>query len=162
MQKIRLALRGWMRRREQSEEEFLRRNANWGTTAAPAPPRAAAVRKSIDMDGLQAAYLDGSGQIAYYLDIESGDVVESRDGASMDAARYKRVPAGGGDADERRAFIETIEPSHTRDALMKAVNSPAFRSVLASDRTIERAWYNFRNARATAAIEKWLESVTSG
>jgi hypothetical protein len=40
---------------------------------------------------------------------------------------------------------------------MKNVASANFRSVLASDRTTERAWFNFRNARATAAIEAWLK-----
>jgi hypothetical protein len=160
MQKIRLAVRGWLRRREQKDEEFLRRNANWGAPAAPAPATIATPPKSIDIEGLQAAYLDGSGQIAYFLDVESGDVIESRDSGPLDPARFKRVPSGGGDVAERRAFIETLGPSHTRDALMKAVNSPAFRSVLASDRTIERAWYNFRTARATAAIEAWLKTVT--
>ena len=36
---------------------------------------------------------------------------------------------------------------------------PNFRSVLASDRNAERAWYNFRNDRATAAIEAWLKKL---
>jgi hypothetical protein len=170
MQKIRLVLRGWMRRREEKEQEFLRRNTGWGASngapaaAAAEPAKAEApsggVLKSIDMDGLQAAYLDNSGQIAYYLDFESGEVVEKRDGSLMDGTRYKRIPSGGGDIAERRAFIETLEPSDMRLLLMKSVNSPTFRSVLASDRSLERAWYNFRNDRATAAIEAWL--VKSG
>ena len=32
-------------------------------------------------------------------------------------------------------------------------------SVLASDRSIERAWYNFRNSRATDAIADWLKRL---
>ncbi len=162
MQKLRLALRGWSRRREQKEQEFLQRNANWGRTnggpvsAGVLPAKAGA--PSVDMDGLQAAYLDGSGQIAYYLDVQTGEIVEKRDGSSMDPNRYKRVPSGGGDVAERRAFIETLAPSHMRELMMKSMNSPAFRSVLASDRTLERAWYNFRNERATAAIKAWLDS----
>jgi hypothetical protein len=169
MQKIRLALRGWMRRREEKEQEFLRRNTSWSASneappASPAVPKpaapAAAPMQSIDIDGLQAAYLDNSGQIAYYLDLQSGEVVEKRDGSLMDGTRYKRIPNGGGDIAERRAFIETLEPSDMRLLLMKSVNSPTFRSVLASDRALERAWYNFRNERATAAIEAWL--VKSG
>lgn len=171
MQKLRLVLRGWSRRREEAgkrkQEEFLRRNMSWGAAPAPAAPEpksppAAVPRLAqlppIDMEGLQAAYLDASGRIAYYLDIESGEVVESRDSAPMDPARYKPVPARGqrSEIDERRAFIETLEPSSTKQMLMKSVGSPAFRTVLASDRALERAWYNFRNSSATAAVEEWL------
>jgi hypothetical protein len=32
--------------------------------------------------------------------------------------------------------------------------------VLASDRAIERAWFNFRNDRATKAIEEWLDRLS--
>ena len=164
-QKIRLAFRGWSRRREQQEQEFLRKNTKWAT-----PPAAAAVGpvakpvpevrgpqpQTIDLDGLQAAYLDASGVIAYYLDAQSGEVVEDRDGTQLDAARFKRVPTRKAEDDDRRAFIETLEASDTKLALMKSVASPAFRTVLASDRATERAWYNFRNSRATAAIQQWL------
>jgi hypothetical protein len=116
MQKIRLVLRGWSRRREEKEQEFLRKNAAWGGAAGFSPPPDALKRvatRAIDMDGLHAAYLDQSGQIAYYLDVESGEVVERRDGSAMDATRFKRVPAGGSDLAERRAFIDTLEPSGT-------------------------------------------------
>ena len=164
MQKIRLAFRGWSRRREEKEQEFLQKNAAWGGGAAavPGPPPREDARRStaqIDLDGLHAAYLDGSGQIAYFLDVETGEVVEQRGGTQMDAARFKRVPAGEGGIAERRAFIDTLEPSATRDLLMKSVNTPAFRTALASDRTTERAWYNFRNDRAIAAIEAWLKKL---
>jgi hypothetical protein len=162
LQKIRLVLRGWSRRREEKEREFLRKNATWGGAPAPAKSTAGgggAPRKPVDMDGLHAAYLDGSGQIAYYLDVESGEVVERRDGSQLDATRFKRVPAGGTDLAERRAFIDTLGPSGTRDLLMKSVATPAFRTVLANDRTAERAWYNFRNDRAIAAIEAWLKKL---
>jgi hypothetical protein len=115
--------------------------------------------RTIDLDGLQAAYLDASGVIAYYLDVESGEVVENRDGAKLDAVRFKRVPMRKSEDDDRRAFIETVEAPATKLALMKSVASPTFRSVLASDRAIERAWYNFRNSSATAAIEQWLKQI---
>ena len=168
MQKLRLAFRGWSRRREEQEKNFLQRNTAWSGAPAPpdpapkaAPAGAAPVSPpvTIDLEGLQAAYLDGSGVIAYYLDVETGEVIDVRDGAKMDAARYKRVPNGGGDLDERRAFIATLDATPTRAALMKSVAGGSFRTVLASDRAVERAWYNFRNARATAAIEAWLKSA---
>ena len=171
-QKLRLAFRGWSRRREQQEQEFLRRNTNWaqppggGQAIPPVPPPAPArgqaglpVLHQIDLDGLQAAYLDASGVIAYYLDITNGEVVENRDGTTLDAARFTRVPMRKSEDDDRRAFIETVEAPATKLALMKSVASPTFRSVLASDRATERAWYNFRNSRATAAIEQWLKQI---
>ena len=168
MQKIRLVLRGWSRRREERETEFLQRNVGWGNISGAPPPSAAPADvvagpplKAIDIEGLQAAYLDGSGLIAYYLDAESGEVMERRDETPVDATRYKRVPARGSEDADRRAFIETLEPSQTRQELMKNVASANFRSVLASDRATERAWFNFRNARATAAIKAWLNTMSS-
>ncbi|MGZ5475975.1 MAG: hypothetical protein ACXW29_06095 [Thermoanaerobaculia bacterium] len=169
-QKIRLVLRGWSRRREEEDkrkqEEFLRRNTQWAppppareqtAESGRAPVNPGAPQKAIDLEGLQAAYLDGSGVIAYYLDVESGEVVERRDGATLHAARFKRVPPRAPEIDDRRAFIETLEPaSSIRVLLMKSVGSPAFRSVLASDRATERAWFNFRNDRAMKAVEEWL------
>jgi hypothetical protein len=169
-QKIRLVFRGWSRRREQQEQEFLRRNTKWAQPSGgqapspvpPSPPRGQAgvpVPHEIDLDGLQAAYLDASGVIAYYLDVQNGEVVENRDGTVLDATRFKRVPMRKSEDDDRRAFIETVEAPATKLALMKSVASPTFRSVLASDRATERAWYNFRNSRATAAIEQWLKQL---
>jgi len=170
-QKIRLVFRGWSRRREQQEQEFLRKNTGWaqppsGGQAIPPPSQAPArgqagvpVLHEIDLDGLQAAYLDASGVIAYYLDVTNGEVVENRDGSTLDATRFKRVPMRKSEDDDRRAFIETVEAPATKLALMKSVASPTFRSVLASDRATERAWYNFRNSRATAAIEQWLKQL---
>jgi hypothetical protein len=32
-----------------------------------------------------------------------------------------------------------------------------FRRALSGDRAMERAWYNFKNDRAIAAIEQWLK-----
>ena len=172
MQKIRLWLRGWNRRREEKLQEFLEKESvRPSRSDRPVPPVTLVdtqddrqVRPgrplSVDMDGLQAAYFDGSGQIAYYLDVESGEVVEQRAGEPLDATRYKRVPAmSNNDIGERRAFIDTLDPSPTRDLLMKSVNTPAFRTALASDRATERAWYNFRNDRAIAAIDSWLKKL---
>jgi hypothetical protein len=31
-----------------------------------------------------------------------------------------------------------------------------FRSAVAGDRALERAWYSFKNDRAIAAVETWL------
>jgi len=156
MQKIHLAIRGWSRRREEAEKEFLARNV-WGpASAGPEVGRLkpAATQKPIDTEGLTVAYLDDSGRIAYYLDTETGEVVDVRDGTALPPPRYRRVPSRSEqtDAEDRRAFAASHE------ALAQSVGSAEeFRRALSGDRTLERAWYNFKNDRAIAAIEEWLK-----
>ena len=168
LQKIRLAFRGWSRRREQSREEFVRANTNWTPAAAPGVAQASQpAPRRIDLEGLQVAYLEDSGQIHHFLDTESGDVVEFHSDAAAENAhvappRYRRVPARTpqSDANDRRAFIAQLEPSETRNELSRATGVPeAFRRSLSKNRAVERAWYNFKNARASAAIERWLREI---
>jgi hypothetical protein len=162
MQKIRLGIRGWQRRREESEKEFLTRNASWGA-AAPAPVIAPTKTRTfaIDMEGLTVAYLDDSGQLAHFLDTSDGEIVDVRmsEAASYPQPRYRRIPSrsANADADDRRAFIASLDPSPSRDALARRSDADSFRRALSADRTLERAWYNFRNDRAIEAIEAWLE-----
>ena len=147
MQKVRLWWRGSQRRREDDRRDFIAKNAAWGApsgTPAPPPAKAHAIATTVDRDGLQAAYLDQSGAILYYLDLDSGDVVESRE--ELREKRYARVPTQD-DAADRDAFLAT----HPIDA------AQSFRAAIAQDRALERAWYNFKNDRATAAIEAWLK-----
>src|SRR4051794_37216697 len=162
MQKIRLGIRGWQRRREESEKEFLTRNASWGAPApvvATAPP-ARSRKFAIDMEGLTVAYLDDSGQLAHFLDTSDGEIVDVRmsDAAAYADSRYRRIPSrnANADADDRQAFIASLDASSARDALARSSDADSFRRALSADRTLERAWYNFRNDRAIAAIEAWL------
>jgi hypothetical protein len=165
-QKLQVAFRGWSRRREEEEkkrnEEFLARNASWG----PSPPSASAHLRTkapvaeVDLDGLQVAYLDDSGRIEYYLDLQTGEVMEMRDTPPpSDRDRFRRVPQRGADSEERRAFVETLEESRVKEFLKANVDTADWRKILATDRNVERAWYNFRNARATSAIASWLRSL---
>jgi hypothetical protein len=162
MQKIRLAFRGWQRRREESEKEFLTRNASW-TAATPvavtAPTKARTF--AIDMEGLTVAYLDDSGQLAHFLDTSDGEIVDVRitESATYPEPRYRRIPSrsANADAEDRRAFIASLDASPSRDALARSSDADSFRRALSANRTLERAWYNFRNDRAIAAIEAWLE-----
>jgi hypothetical protein len=152
MQKIKLAIRGWNRRREEANEAFIERNV-WQPPdvgqASACPP----AQQAIDIDGLICAFLDESGRIIYYLDTDTGEVIDIRDGTVLAAPRYRRVPARSeqSDAADRRAF------AMKHQALLSSVGSPdAFRQTLGKDRTLERAWYNFKNDRAIAAINAWL------
>ena len=163
MQKIRLVIRGWNRRRQESEKEFLARNANWSGGQAPSPVRTNQPETptlQLDIEGLTVAYLDDSGRITYYLDVQTGDVVDVRDNAQLDSKRYRRVPSrtSASDVDDRRAFISDLEDSGARARLNSAAPE-TFRDALAADRGVERAWYNFRNDRAIAAIQRWLSEI---
>ena len=162
MQKLRLAWRGWARRREEAQQEFLAKNT-WSVGGqAPSPverAQAGAPVPPLDLEGLQVAYLDDSGRIAYYLDTENGEVVEARDGETYAEPRYRRVPrrSVASDAADRREFVATID-SPMKDRLRAAKDPAEFRRILSEDRKLERAWYVFKNDRATAAIEAWLKS----
>ena len=160
-QKIRLMLRGRARRREVRDQEFLQRNVSW-VAPAPKPAEKRVATAAIDTEGLQVAFLDDSGRIAYYLDTLTGEIVESRDGeATMDGARYKRVPRRSveSEAADRQTFIASLEPSAMRDRLALAADGVAFRRILSDDRSVERAWYVHKNDAATAAIAAWLEKL---
>lgn len=156
MQKLRLAWSGWQRRREEADREFLARNASWGPAAAPAAASRASGPK-VDLEGLQVAYLDDSGRISYYLDTETGDVVDVHDGSPRALPRYRPVPrrSEASDAADRRAFVEKL------DLRIAHADAAEFRRAIAADRAVERAWYNFKNERATAAIEAWLAKNTT-
>jgi hypothetical protein len=163
MQKIRLAFKGWNRRRDEAQKEFVSRNAGWGVQSAPAAQGAArpagTVAPTHDLDGLVVAFLDDSGVIAYYLDCDAGEVVDVRDGSTLAAPRYRRVPSRSetGEAADRRAFVDSRDPGPNRDRLMRAVGSgEEFRRVLGTDRSLERAWYNFKNDRVLLAVQEWL------
>lgn len=117
------------------------------------------IRFMIDRDGLQVAYLGVA--LAHYLDLESGDIVDLPLDAPPPgaASRFRRVPTRTPESEleDRQLFIEKTDFSLTRDQLAGVVDDPAaFRRVLSTDRRIERAFFNFKNDRATGAIEAWL------
>ena len=158
MQKIRLALRGWSRRREEKNRAFVAQSSSWSSGGQAILPvqsaeQAALPALHIDIDGLTVAYLDGSGRRTYYLDAQSGDVIESN--VPLDSVRYKAIPSASPEAD-RMAFLGTIKSLTDRARLAPP---ESFREVLARDRALERAWYNFRNDRAIATIQRWLREV---
>lgn len=158
-QKLRLALRGWNRRRDEAKKEFVARNAAWAPSVGQAPPPVASKSSAIDLDGLTVAYLDDSGHFAHFLDSESGDVVDLASGESLAPPRYRAIPQRTAESEsaDRRAFVDGLAPSRGRDELARAIGVPeGFRRALSNDRTLERAWYSFKNDRAIAAIEAWL------
>jgi hypothetical protein len=121
---------------------------------------------SLDLDGLQVAYLGVA--LAHYLDLETGDILDVPLDAEPpgDASRFLRIPTRTpeSEAGDRREFVEKMPPSPMRDQLANAVDDHhAFREVLLQDRKIERAFFNFKNAQASRAIDEWLneEGITT-
>jgi hypothetical protein len=115
----------------------------------------------LDLDGLQVAYLGVA--LAHYLDLETGDILDVPLDAPApgDASRFRRIPTRTpeSEAEDRRLFVEKVEFSVFRDHLVHAVDDPTeFRRVLSEDRRVERAFFNFKNDRATLAIEEWLKA----
>lgn len=171
-QRIRLGFSGWIRRRDQEGErrkqEFLDRNS-WSPPPVGAAPAAAATatagRTRLDMDGLQVAWLDRSGRIEYYLDLDSGEIIELDPASSAavraDGARYRRVPGRSPDSDAaaRAAFTGQVENSAVRrqleTALLSAEPEGEFRKVIATSREVERAWFRYRNDEATREAAAW-------
>ncbi|HEX8171821.1 MAG TPA: hypothetical protein VF824_14885 [Thermoanaerobaculia bacterium] len=115
----------------------------------------------LDLDGLQVAYLGVA--LAHYLDTESGDIIDQPldDEPPGDATRYRRIPTrtAESEAEDRRLFVEKLPLSVTREHLARLVDdASAFRAALTEDRRTERSFFNFKNDRATLAIEEWLRS----
>lgn len=119
---------------------------------------------AIDIDGLTVAFLDDSGRIEHWLDVETGEIVEflmsdAGSYAEVCEPRYRRIPTRTpeSETEDRHAFIKTLKSQRERDELSRAVGVPeAYRRVLGADRLLQRAWFNFKNNRALAAIERWL------
>jgi hypothetical protein len=115
----------------------------------------------LDLDGLQVAYLGVA--LAHYLDLETGDIVDLPLDADPpgDASQFLRIPTRTPDSEveDRRLFVEKMPPSPMRDQLARASEDwNAFRHVLSDDRKTERQFFNFKNDRATKAIEEWAAS----
>lgn len=114
----------------------------------------------VDLDGLQVAYLGVA--LAHYLDLETGDIVDLPLEAEPpgEPSRFRRVPTRTPEteAEDRRLFLDKLKDPALRDQLTHAIDDPnAYRAILSEDRRIERSFFNFKNDRATLAIEEWLE-----
>lgn len=114
---------------------------------------------SLDLDGLQVAYLGVA--LAHYLDVETGDIIDVPLDAPApgDTERFRRIPTRTpeSESEDRRLFLEKPEVREWRAQLEPvAGDHNEFRRVLSSDRRVERMFFNFKNDRATRAIEEWL------
>src|SRR5512140_257692 len=93
IEKIVQAIDGWGKRRQERERAFVAANAGWNAPAAAGAQQARKSTIAIDREGLQETFLNQPGWIAYFLDTESGAVLERRDAAAIVEPRYRRVPS---------------------------------------------------------------------
>jgi hypothetical protein len=113
----------------------------------------------LDLDGLQVAYLGVA--LAHYLDLETGDIVDQPldDPPPGEESRYLRIPTRTDEteAEDRRLFVPLVKIHAMRERLAGVVDDAhAFRETLREDRLVERSFFNFKNDRATKAIEEWV------
>lgn len=113
----------------------------------------------LDLDGLQVAYLGVA--LAHYLDLETGDILDIPLDADApgDASRFRRIPTRTpeSEVEDRELFVASMPACEMRDELARVVDDHGeFRRVLLNDRKTERGFFNFKNDRATKAIEAWL------
>jgi hypothetical protein len=115
----------------------------------------------LDLDGLQVAYLGVA--LAHYLDLETGDILDIPLDAEPpgEPERFLRIPTRTEEteAEDRRLFVPMVKIVAMRERLASVVDDPAaFRQTLHEDRLVERSFFNFKNDRATKAIEEWVAS----
>ena len=115
----------------------------------------------IHREGLQVAYLGVA--LAHYLDLETGDIIDLpfEAGAPGSGDRYRQVPVRTAESEalDRELFLDSKDAAPLRDSLAEVLTDPqAYRQVLSADRRVERSFFNFKNDRASQAIEAWLEA----
>jgi hypothetical protein len=99
--------------------------------------------------------------LAHYLDLETGDIVDLPLDAPAPGTpqRFRRIPTRTpeSEAADRRAFATNLNMPELRARLAEAAgDAMAFRTVLAEDHFVERAFFKFKNDQASKAIEEWL------
>jgi hypothetical protein len=113
----------------------------------------------LDREGLQVAYLGIA--LAHFLDLETGEIVDQPLDAEAPGPpdRYLRIPGRTADSEahDRVLFVESKAARVLRDELEPVLgDAQAFRQVLSRDRFVERAFFTFKNDRASLAIEEWI------
>ncbi len=114
----------------------------------------------LDYDGLQVAYLGVA--LAHYLDVETGDILDIPLDAEApgEESRFRRIPTRtpASEDEDRRLFVARPEVREWREQLARVIDEPMeFRRALSADRRVERLFFNFKNDRATRAIEAWTQ-----
>jgi len=132
----------------------------------------------VDLEELCIALEAEAGELRWYLDLHSGDVIlvsaeydpNEYGGLTREAIegapdRFHLVlPQGARDAvEDMRAFASQLEDSRLKESLELALEAPRpdrrFRAVLGwLPEELER-WHTFRNLRCSTRAREWLQTL---
>lgn len=130
----------------------------------------------VDLDELCSAMEDSSWEHAYYLDLETGEILfvsdmkdketeKLRDDIDENPDRYESIPKaesseGYADMDD---FIATVEDEHLAELLKVAIDGKGafrrFKDVLARYPEERERWFKFKDDRVRGRAMEWLDDI---
>ncbi len=131
----------------------------------------------VDLDELRSAMEDSSWERAYYLDLETGEILSMSDyvdeGESeklrndIDANpdRYEPIPEAESyeGYEDMEDFIVTVEDDHLAELLEVAIDGKGafrrFKDVLAGYPEEQGRWFRFKDERMQERALEWFEAV---
>ncbi len=129
-------------------------------------------RLTIYFESMQMAFEDRDGDGAWFLDLETGDVIrltdddddELRERVEDSADRYLEIPYQGSQAGYRdmSEFIASIDDNRLRALLDTAIQGSGafrrFKDVLVAHPQERERWFAFEQQCVQRRIRRWLES----
>jgi hypothetical protein len=128
-------------------------------------------RVTIDFEWMQMAFEDRDGDGAWFLDLESGEVIrltddddELHERIEGSADRYIGIPYQGSEAGYRDMveFIGSVDDNRVRALLDTAIQGSGafgrFKDVLLAHPQERKRWFAFQQACVQHRIRRWLES----
>lgn len=131
----------------------------------------------VDLEELCIALEAEAGDLRWYLDVGSGDVIlvtreyepAEHGGLTVDdiegaPARFRRIPPGNPQdtVDDMQAFAAQLSDAQLKESLALALSAPRpdrrFRAVLGWLPEQQQHWHDFRHARCARRARAWLES----
>ena len=134
----------------------------------------------IDLDQLCEAMEDGSFEDAYFLDLETGDILfipkdtddeeteKLKDRIEEEFDRYERIPKAESHEgyQDMVAFIATVEDEHLVELLEVAINGKGafrrFKDVLLNYPEKRERWFQFKDDRIEERAREWLDDIDVG
>lgn len=128
-------------------------------------------RLTIDFDDMQMALEDRDGEGAWFLDLDTGEVIRlSDDGDELQeqiersADRYLEIPYQGSEAGYRdmAEFIASVDDNRLRALLDTAIQGSGafrrFKDALRSHPDERERWFAFQQECVQRRIRRWLDS----
>jgi hypothetical protein len=131
----------------------------------------------VDLEELCIALEAEPGDLRWYLDLSSGDVIllsreyepAEHGGLTIDEiegtpSRFRRIPPGNPQdaVEDMKAFADQLSDAQLKESLMLALSAPRperrFRAVLGWLPEQQQQWHDFRQARCAQRARAWLAS----